>query len=67
MVVVGVPALIVDVGVRARGVMSLLASGMIMSGLGRGLRRLSAILAPWQGSDPSEGRLSPSSSSKGES
>lgn len=66
-VVVGVPALIVDVGVRSRGGLSLLASGIIMSGFGRGFRRRNAILAPWRGSDPSEGWLSPSGSSKGES
>lgn len=66
-VVVGVTALIVDVGVRSRGVLSLLASGIIMSGLGRGLRRLSAMLVPWRGSDSSGGWLSRSSSSMGES
>lgn len=54
-VVVGVAALIVEVGVRARGAFSLLALGTIMSGLGRGLRRLSAIPAAWRDSDPPEG------------
>lgn len=45
-VFVGVSALIVDVGVESRGSLSLLASGIMMSGGGRGFRRLSAILAP---------------------